>query len=174
MRKVAAFFLALCAGVFSNNNVANADVYTLDFYNVDDLMTGYITNSKNIDTPILQVSFLGNSGPVDISPYVTDGLNDIHIQEYNDYQGWTFGYTFAINGSTVSSGSCGVANYFGCNNNAQGPINAVVFATDIQFNVANSVVRGVPEPSTWVMMLLGFAGIGLTGYRRIKTSTTAA
>ena len=81
MRKVAAFFLALCAGVFSNNNVANADVYTLDFYNVDDLMTGYITNSKKIDTPILQVSFLGNSGPVDISPYVTDGLNDIHIQE---------------------------------------------------------------------------------------------
>ena len=27
-------------------------------------------------------------------------------------------------------------------------------------------VGGVPEPSTWAMMLLGFAGIGFAGYRR--------
>jgi probable HAF family extracellular repeat protein len=26
----------------------------------------------------------------------------------------------------------------------------------------------VPEPSTWAMMLAGFAGLGLTGYRRAK------
>ena len=27
-------------------------------------------------------------------------------------------------------------------------------------------VASVPEPSTWAMMLLGFAGLGFTGYRR--------
>jgi PEP-CTERM motif len=27
-------------------------------------------------------------------------------------------------------------------------------------------VSAVPEPSTWAMMLLGFAGIGLMAYRR--------
>jgi hypothetical protein len=27
-------------------------------------------------------------------------------------------------------------------------------------------VAGVPEPSTWAMLLLGFAGIGLMAYRR--------
>jgi len=27
-------------------------------------------------------------------------------------------------------------------------------------------VSGVPEPSTWAMMLLGFAGIGFMAYRR--------
>jgi hypothetical protein len=29
-----------------------------------------------------------------------------------------------------------------------------------------SVTTGVPEPSTWAMMLLGFAGIGFMAYRR--------
>ena len=27
---------------------------------------------------------------------------------------------------------------------------------------------GVPEPSTWAMMLLGFAGLGYVGYRRAR------
>ena len=26
-------------------------------------------------------------------------------------------------------------------------------------------ISGVPEPSTWAMMLLGFAGLGFAGYR---------
>jgi PEP-CTERM motif len=29
-------------------------------------------------------------------------------------------------------------------------------------------VGGVPEPSTWAMLLLGFAGLGYTGIRRSK------
>jgi hypothetical protein len=29
-------------------------------------------------------------------------------------------------------------------------------------------VASVPEPSTWAMMILGFAGIGLMAYRRNK------
>jgi hypothetical protein len=28
----------------------------------------------------------------------------------------------------------------------------------------------VPEPSTWAMMLVGFAGLGYAGYRKTKTS----
>ena len=32
---------------------------------------------------------------------------------------------------------------------------------------------GVPEPSTWAMMLLGFAGLGYAGYRRARTVRTA-
>ena len=27
----------------------------------------------------------------------------------------------------------------------------------------------IPEPSTWAMMLLGFAGLGYAGYRKRKT-----
>lgn len=32
----------------------------------------------------------------------------------------------------------------------------------------------VPEPSTWAMMLLGFAGFGLLGYRKVRKGTAAA
>jgi len=31
----------------------------------------------------------------------------------------------------------------------------------------------VPEPSTWAMMLLGFAGLGFAGYRKAKSGTAA-
>jgi PEP-CTERM motif len=32
-------------------------------------------------------------------------------------------------------------------------------------------VSGVPEPSTWALMLLGFAGISFEGFRRMKKGT---
>jgi uncharacterized membrane protein len=31
----------------------------------------------------------------------------------------------------------------------------------------------VPEPSTWAMMLLGFAGLGYAGYRRARAGRAA-
>ena len=46
---------------------------------------------------------------------------------------------------------------------------------NIQFGVGNQVVApGTPEPSTWVMMLAGFAGMGYVAYRRRGTKTTLA
>jgi hypothetical protein len=32
----------------------------------------------------------------------------------------------------------------------------------------------VPEPSTWAMMLLGFAGMGFVGYRARQAATASA
>ena len=34
-------------------------------------------------------------------------------------------------------------------------------------------VATVPEPSTWAMMILGFAGIGFMAYRRSRKNTMA-
>jgi hypothetical protein len=31
---------------------------------------------------------------------------------------------------------------------------------------------GIPEPSTWAMILLGFAGLGFAGYRKMKSGAT--
>jgi hypothetical protein len=36
----------------------------------------------------------------------------------------------------------------------------------LNFTLFGSAVAGVPEPSTWAMMLAGFAGLGFLGYRR--------
>ena len=38
---------------------------------------------------------------------------------------------------------------------------------DFSFQIA------VPEPSTWAMMLVGFAGLGFAGYRRVKAGHAA-
>ena len=46
--------------------------------------------------------------------------------------------------------------------------------SDQQGNILDNVsVSGVPESSTWVMMLLGFAGLGFAGYRRTRKSPAA-
>jgi hypothetical protein len=41
----------------------------------------------------------------------------------------------------------------------------------------NGEIRGflhaVPEPSTWAMMILGFAGVGYMAYRRSRKNTMA-
>jgi hypothetical protein len=47
---------------------------------------------------------------------------------------------------------------------AQGPFNAA-------FSLSGAVV---PEPSTWAMMLLGFAGLGFAGYRHARRARPAS
>ena len=38
---------------------------------------------------------------------------------------------------------------------------------NLQFQLTNATISsGVPEPSTWAMMILGFAGVGFLAYRR--------
>jgi PEP-CTERM motif len=43
-----------------------------------------------------------------------------------------------------------------------------------QFAIGGSLTAAVPEPSTWAMMILGFAGIGFMAYRRKSTSALIA
>ena len=42
------------------------------------------------------------------------------------------------------------------------------------FNTPISQVNSAPEPSTWAMMLLGFAGLGFAGYRASQRTAVAA
>ena len=46
----------------------------------------------------------------------------------------------------------------------QGPFNAA-------FSLTGTMV---PEPSTWAMMLLGFAGLGFAGYRQMRKASPAS
>lgn len=164
--------IATLSLLFTEAATAN-NIYTLDLFNTDDVMTAYITNSTYNDQQILQNTFLGNTGFVDISAYVEPGLNTITLQDYNYFQGWTYGYTFQINGVTYASGSCGTANILGCNNNAQSPDNAVVWTQDIQFT---GPPTATPLPPTWMMLIGGFVGLGVFACRGTnrKAAATAA
>lgn len=45
---------------------------------------------------------------------------------------------------------------------------------DLSVNYSAVIPPGTPEPSTWVMMLAGFAGMGYVAYRRRDGKTAAA
>jgi hypothetical protein len=38
----------------------------------------------------------------------------------------------------------------------------------------SGAAKAVPEPSTWIMMLAGFAGLSLAAYRRVARGRTAS
>jgi hypothetical protein len=52
-----------------------------------------------------------------------------------------------------------------------GPKGAIAYSVS---DSATVVASGVPETSTWVMMVAGFAGLGFAGTRRTKTAFVAA
>jgi hypothetical protein len=57
-----------------------------------------------------------------------------------------------------------------------GPTSETIHANLATLAISNhirAVESAVPEPSTWAMMLLGFAGVGFIGYRRSRKSTMA-
>jgi PEP-CTERM motif len=56
------------------------------------------------------------------------------------------------------------------NGAAVSAINADLANGNQYFAVGESVNTAIPEPSTWAMMALGFAGLGFAGYRKAKTS----
>lgn len=72
------------------------------------------------------------------------------FDNFNPYIDQTATFTLACTGCTTSSNIFGVSLSFGTEG----------FVVDADPTVA------VPELSTWAMMLLGFAGVGLLAYRR--------
>jgi hypothetical protein len=51
------------------------------------------------------------------------------------------------------------------------PVTSIEFVSSSNsFEIAQvaDIATGVPEPSSWAMMLIGFAGLGFAGYRRAK------
>ena len=60
-----------------------------------------------------------------------------------------------------------------------GPITTLQFTLTAASNAPNDFAIGtvalssVPEPSTWAMMMLGFAGLGFAAFRTRKTAVAA-
>jgi hypothetical protein len=88
------------------------------------------------------------------------------------------------NAQDTSSGKYGGPNAFFTNNLGTSLtvhfINAIagnggtdIFSLEEKVALNNIVVGGVPEPSTWAMMLLGFAGLGFAALRRNRKTGSA-
>lgn len=114
------------------------------------------------------------------------GLLDFSPVGLNVTQGQTYVAFLSTYGITANSHSANVAtclSFSGCNNVNSNPNigdlvylsmrdDTVPFSTpwaklgyqDATFSV--TIASPVPEPTTWAMMILGFAGVGFLAYRR--------
>jgi hypothetical protein len=83
----------------------------------------------------------------------------------------TFAGTLGVGNNTLLGGIGGPSwECVGFSCPDSGPIRYVL---DSEVTVVGTVA-GVPEPGAWVLMILGFAGIGLMAFRRTKTPLVAA
>jgi hypothetical protein len=106
-------------------------------------------------TPTSELSFLWGS---------PDTFNTLSIVTNN--QG-TLTYTASSAGVTPPNGNQQFAEYVDFVGTLGTVIESVTFeSTSNAFEVSNFAVSGVPEASTWAMMVLGFLGLGFLGYRK--------
>jgi PEP-CTERM motif len=71
----------------------------------------------------------------------------------------------------IANGLSSTATSILVNLNGTNPVVGDALVLDVFF--AGSVSPGVPEPSTWALMLLGFAGLGVARYRRSRGAARA-
>jgi PEP-CTERM motif-containing protein len=93
-----------------------------------------------------------------------------HLQNYiTNYNGsLPASITTPFTHTVSSSDSYYVGHYYMSN----GMGSEYIYANLATLTVSEHV-GAVPEPSTWVMMLLRFAGVGFAAYRKKKTGTFA-
>lgn len=157
---------------------ASASTYLLKFYQVDDDMSAYITNSDYNQELLFSKEFGADYDYVDISSYVRDGTNALTLTLINGIKGYTYGYDFKIDGVSYASGACGVFNTTGCD--ADSYDQGWVWSTNIKFkgsspsSVPSGGAGAVPEPASWAMMIAGFGMIGGLTRKRYRAGKGAA
>jgi hypothetical protein len=116
------------------------------------------------------------------SPVVsgTAGLLDFSPVGVNLTQGMTYVAFLSTYGIANHSGQATVADclpFAGCDSNTIPNLGNMVFAnvladgpswTSVNYRDAtfSATISAVPEPSTWAMIILGFASVGFLAYRR--------
>jgi hypothetical protein len=121
------------------------------------------TATLTFSVPTTQFSFLWGS---------PDSFNTLAITSTTNGITSTTDYTASQAGISPITGNQSFAEYLGLVTNAGTVIDSIQFqSTSNAFEVSNFAVSGVPETSTWAMMILGFLGLGFLGYR--KSSDTS-
>jgi PEP-CTERM motif len=105
-----------------------------------------------------------------IAPVGSEGVND-NLLSPTSYPDLDFhGLTFLVARPIAGDNGSGQVNVY-----SDGTLYTDgALATGYSSNFILTAVDAVPEPSTWAMMILTFAGIGFMGYRRRKGTMAPA
>jgi hypothetical protein len=100
------------------------------------------------------------------SNYTIAGLGTNYATFVMAYDAATATADYYVNGSLAIANSPGFDYGW--------PTSIVIFGgVDGNFQLV-SLTTGVPEPSTWAMLALGFAGLGFAGYRKARVPSVIA
>ncbi len=157
---------------FGRSEDPDPDVYTYGTYNTNNTRGGAGISTANLVSAAggftgLTIGILNTSttfaSNTSISYSCCSNSDPVAVFNGTDYADYSANYPNTDNGDyglqmawylgTLANGASDTINYdyvFGTNQGTVG------------------TVGGVPEPSTWAMMLLGFAGIGFLANRRMK------
>lgn len=132
---------------------------------MDDIGAGFTFSSRTIlnEYTRLEGANTFNFGTLDIDPENSDGS----IQ--TSYSSLAQNDPFAMRGIRFTAGNAGSLRFFVQNvlsNDSFGPV-----LDNLSLDVSTSVVTAVPEPDTWMMMIVGFGAIGYAMRRRAKVRT---
>lgn len=131
------------------------------------------------NTPVLFDGYGAGSVEIDFSSSITS-ISKIAIEsnEYGSFVGTLNAYNGStlLGTSTVNGVSADIPNTAPAFDFSGLGITRIVISTTNDgegFGLGGvggqgGYVGGVPEPSTWAMMMLGFAGLGFMGYRRTR------
>jgi hypothetical protein len=147
---------------FNRNNNGEHQALSFDLsastIMISSLTTGFTVNGGSLASSIWTVT----SGGLNNTPEGTFDYAIVAPTATNNPGPLTFTISDAANNLTLSSLGFSVANNH---------VDHIYFASDLA-NAAGTtggvgaLASAVPEPSTWAMMMLGFAGVGFMAYRR--------
>jgi hypothetical protein len=149
----------------SINFSQSASLGNADFFNISSLFSGVraVVSSQSATVGVENILI---TLPSPVTAFAFD---------YGTFEGSDVTFTLS-DGSTTTLGSAGsvygTPDFFGVTDSS-GITSVLITSPDAVLNV-NGVVATIPEPPTWAMMLLGFAGLGLAGYRSRKAPSIAA
>jgi len=169
-------------------SAAQASIFDLSFSGSDE--TGSVSGTLQIDATLTatpgQYTLNSISGQVSDSaiaggPFTLTGLLSLYAgadnlffyptQPYVSFGGISF-TTVGGGDFNLGLGGSGPFGYLfnasALNPSGNAQVNTLAGSTSLS---EFTVTEAVPEPSTWAMMILGFAGIGYMTYRRRKQST---
>jgi hypothetical protein len=130
-------------------------------------------NGVTVDLGGLHLASLENdaSGGVNDPPYtLTADVRDANGDEF--YGSGTSGdipFSIATPFGPTDFEPGGMASVsFNCIIQNDSPVCGAVIFADLTVQLTDAQTAPAPEPSTWIMMALGFAGLGFAGYRRTR------
>jgi hypothetical protein len=174
--KIASLFLGTALGIvgfISANGTASANVYDVTYTVAGVGAVDLILTTEDTPTTTGAYGGLGyqvtdvtgtRDGVAVTGPFSAFSADNVLFPSspYFDYSGLTYtsaGDSYGLYWANASRSRADAGFYAECY--ASGCNDTINFR-----DVTDLRVSAVPEPATWALMLLGFAGMGIVGYRR--------